>query len=95
LRKHEAGNPSGFHNELLDVEIEFFLDEAWFTLTGNVNRHKQILVLENPHTIHDVPPNDCEVGVWCAVNARTVTAPASFEEVIHNSRNVVPPDYQI
>jgi hypothetical protein len=50
----------------------------------------ETLVLENPHAVHQVPPKDCKVGVRCAVNARRIIGPSSFEEIIYNSRIAAP-----
>lgn len=76
-------------NGILDPELLFFSDEAWFTLKGNVNSLNNIYwCSENPSVVPEVSSHDPKVGVWCAVSARKVIGPVFFEETINSYRYV-------
>jgi hypothetical protein len=76
-------------NGILDPELLFFSDEAWFTLKGNVNSLNNIYwCSKNSPVVPEVHSHDPKVGVWCAVSARKVIGPVFFEETINSYRYV-------
>jgi hypothetical protein len=61
------------HDGIIDPDLFFMSDEAWFHVSGNVNaQNSSIWDTENPHVLHQRPLHDMEVGVCCAVSARRV-----------------------
>lgn len=64
----------------LDPALVFFVDEAWFTLKGNVNnQNNRYWRLENPYLVHEgVFSYGIKVAVWCAVNAHKIVLSIFF-----------------
>jgi hypothetical protein len=54
-----GGFEESVSSSLLDPVLMFYSDEAWFTLSGYVNRYWST---ENPHAIHEVPFHGLKVG---------------------------------
>jgi hypothetical protein len=47
------------YDSVLDPELPFFSDEAWFHLSGCFNLRQT----------SEVPLHDQKIGVWCAITA--------------------------
>jgi hypothetical protein len=64
----------------------FLLDEAWFTLNGNViGENNRYWYSKNPHAVfHKVFLHGLEVGVCCAVSACKTTGLVFFKEAPNN-----------
>jgi len=58
------------------LDATFFIDEAWFHLSGYVNsQNVRIWAAENPHTVHEEPLHSQKIGVWCGVSRRRIIGP--------------------
>jgi len=65
------------------LDYTWFLDEAWFHLSGYVNsQNSRIWASENPNAIHEEPLHSEKIGVWCGMSRRRITGPIFFEETI-------------
>jgi hypothetical protein len=63
----------------IDPNVTFFPDEAWFHLQGYINtQNNHYWSSQNPHLTHKVLLHPMKVGVWCAVSARRIVGPMSF-----------------
>jgi hypothetical protein len=63
-------------NGLLDPELTFYSDEAWFTLSGYINsQNDRYWFTENPHAVHKVLVHDEKLRGWCAISARRIRGP--------------------
>jgi hypothetical protein len=61
----------------------FSPNEAWLLLHRHVSpENDQNCNSANPHLIHEVPPHDIKVGMWCAMNAKQITGPIFYVETI-------------
>jgi hypothetical protein len=59
------------HDGILDPQLLFMTNEAWFHVCGHVNaQNVRICSDDNPHAIHQVPLRSEKVGVWCALSLR-------------------------
>jgi hypothetical protein len=59
------------HDGLIDPQLLFITDEAYFHLSSYVNsQNTRIWSDENPRSVHQIPLHDIKIGVWCAVSAR-------------------------
>jgi hypothetical protein len=77
------------HNGIIDPNLFFMSDEAWFHVSGYVNaQNSSIWDTENPHVLHQRPLHDIKVGVWRAVTARRVIGPIFFEDTVNSDRYV-------
>jgi hypothetical protein len=55
------------YDGMVDPDLVIYTDEAWFHLSGYVNRQKNHYnSAENPHSIHEYPLHDVKTGVRCA-----------------------------
>jgi hypothetical protein len=71
----------------IDRQLKFFPDEARFHLQGCINtQNNRYWSSQNPHLTHEVPLHPVKVGVWCALSARRVVVPVSFNETINCER---------
>jgi hypothetical protein len=51
-------------NVLLDPELTFYSDKAWFNVSGYINsQNSTYWSTENPHAVHEVPLHDLKVEV--------------------------------
>ena len=67
------------HDGILDPQLTFFTDEAWFNLSGYVNsQNNRHWGAENPHVTFEIPLHDQKIGVWCAISARRIVGPIFF-----------------
>jgi hypothetical protein len=86
------------HGGIIDPNLFFMSDEAWFHVSGNVNAQKShIWDTENPHVLHQRPLHDINVGVCCAVSARRVIGPIFFGDTVISDRyvsNILEPFFQ-
>jgi hypothetical protein len=77
------------HDSVLDPELKFFTDEAWFYLSGYIivqnNRYWSSI---NPRQTFEVPLHDQKIGVWCAITASRIVGPIFFENTINSERYV-------
>lgn len=78
------------NDELLN--LTFFSDEAWFTLSGYINsQNMRVWSAANPHTFRESPLHPLKVGVWIAVSRRRIIGPIFFHETVtaQRYRNIV------
>jgi hypothetical protein len=62
------------HDGIVDPQLLFMTDEAWFYVSGLVNvQNVRIWSDDNPHAIHQVPLLSEKMGVWCAPSPRRIT----------------------
>ena len=77
------------HDGIVDPQITFFTDEAWFHLSGYVNtQNSRHWAVENPHVIHEGQRNEQKVGVWCAISASRIVGPIFYEGTINSERYI-------
>jgi hypothetical protein len=86
------GDPSGRVNHcnwliqsmndgILDPQIVFLSDKAWFHLHGHVNsQNNWYWSSMNPRFNQEIPLYDPKVGVWCVIIAKQITGPIFFLE---------------
>jgi hypothetical protein len=75
------------HDGLVDPQLLFITDEAYFHLSGYVNsQNTRIRSVENPYTVHQTPLHDIKIGVWCAVSARRIIGPLFYHETVNSDR---------
>lgn len=73
---------------ILDPQLLFVTDEAWFHLNGYVNsQNNRYWATENPHETFQMPLHDIKVGVWCAISARRIIT-IFFDDTINSNRYV-------
>ena len=78
---------SSVNDGLIDPQLLFFSDEAWFHLNGRVNTlNCRYWASENPHRIQEIPHYDRKVGVWCAVSARCIIGPIFYKQTVNTER---------
>ena len=92
LRPGDAGNRLTFcrwikcflqrnGNSILDKT--FFSDEAWFHLSGYVNKQNdRIWSNDNPHLTHEVLLHDQKLGVWVAMSRKRIIV-LFFNEIVN------------
>jgi hypothetical protein len=52
------------YDGIVDSDLVFYADEAWFHLSGYANsQHNLYWSAEYPHSIHEVPLYDVKIGV--------------------------------
>jgi hypothetical protein len=62
----------------------FLTDEAWFHLSGYVNKQNyRIWRNENPHNYIVTVLHPQKIGVWCAISRRRIIGPFFFETTIN------------
>jgi hypothetical protein len=72
------------HDGLVDPQLLFITDEAYFHLSGYVNsQHTRIWSDENPHAVHQTPLHDIKIGVWCAVSVKRIIGPIFYHETVN------------
>jgi hypothetical protein len=77
------------HDGIIDPDLFFLSDEAWFHVSGNVNaQNSRIWDTENPYVLHQRPLHDIKVGVWRAVSARRVIGPIFLGDTVNSNRYV-------
>jgi hypothetical protein len=77
------------YDGLVDPQLLFITDEAYFHLSGYVNiQNTRIWSVENPHSVHQIPLHDIKIGVWCAVSARRIVGPILYHEIMNTDRYV-------
>jgi hypothetical protein len=77
------------HDGIIDPDLFFMSEEAWFHVSGNVNaQNNRIWDTENPHVLHQRLLHDTKVGVWCALSARRVIGPIFFGDTVNSDRYV-------
>ncbi|GFO34250.1 hypothetical protein PoB_006075500 [Plakobranchus ocellatus] len=75
---HIVQEPMEYDPDLLSKTI--FSDEAFFPLSGKVNRHNvRIWGTQNPHATLEFERNSAKVNVFCAVTQRAVYGPFLLE----------------
>lgn len=73
------------NDEILD--LSFFTDEAWFHLSGYVNKQNyRTWSVNNPNNRIEVPLHPVKVGVWLAVSRRRIVGPIFFHNTINGQR---------
>jgi hypothetical protein len=56
------------HNRLVDPQLLFITDKAYFHLSDYLNsQNVWIWHDENSHAFHKMPLHEIKVGVWCGV----------------------------
>ena len=82
---------TGFAEEFCDplqqnphtVEHIWFSDEAYFHLTGDINRQNaRFRGTQHPRQIHESTLHAQKVLVWCAVSAQSLIGPFMFEDYV-------------
>lgn len=69
------------------LDLSFFSDEAWFYLSGYVNKQNyRTWSVVNPHNIIEVPLHPVKVGIWLAVSRRRIIGPIFFHNTINGQR---------
>jgi hypothetical protein len=77
------------HDWLIDLQLLFITDEAYFHWSGYVNsQNTWIWSDEKPHAVHPIPLHYIKIGVWCAVSARWIIRPMSYHETVNSDRYV-------
>ena len=77
------------HDGIVDPQLLFMTDEAWFHVGGHVNaQNVRIWSNENPHAIQQVPLHSEKVGVWCAVSPRRIIGPIFFHHTVNSDRYI-------
>jgi hypothetical protein len=71
---------AGFYSlssKVIDPQLTFFSDEAFFHLQGYINTqiNNRYWSSQNPHLTHEVPLHPVKVGVCCPVSARCIVGP--------------------
>jgi hypothetical protein len=57
------------HDGVLDPELTFFIDEAWFHLSGYISaQNNRYWSRINPRQTFELPLHDQKIGVWCAIH---------------------------
>jgi hypothetical protein len=52
-----------------------------------VNSHNsQYCSAENPRLIHELPPHDEKLGVWCAISAHKINEPIFYDNTVNAAR---------
>jgi hypothetical protein len=86
------------HNGLVEPQLLFITDEAYFHLTGYVNsQNARFWSDENPHAVLHIPLHDIKIGVWCAVSARRIIGPIFYHEIVNSDwyvRNILKPCFE-
>jgi hypothetical protein len=58
-------------------------DKAWFHLSSHVNsQNTWYWMAENPH-LHEQPPHDQKIGVWCAVSGMSTIGLIFFDSTVN------------
>ncbi|KAJ4432161.1 hypothetical protein ANN_20777 [Periplaneta americana] len=69
-------------NEILNQT--FYIDEAWFHLSGYVNSQNfRIWNANNPYEFIETPLHAEKIGVWAAMSRRRITGPIFFDETVN------------
>jgi hypothetical protein len=77
------------HDGLIDPQLLFITEEAYFHLSGYVHsQNTRIWSDENPHAVHQFPLHDMKIGVWYAVSARRIIGPIFCHEIVNSDRYV-------
>lgn len=80
------------------LDLTFFSDEAWFHLSGYVNKQNmRTWSSENPHEFIESPLHSQKIGVWMAVSRRRIIGPTFFEGTVNAERyrrNLLEPFFQ-
>jgi hypothetical protein len=72
------------HDGLIDPQLLFITDEAYFHLSGYVNiQNTRIWSDENLHSVHQIPLRDIKIGVWRAVSTRRIIGPIFYHETVN------------
>jgi hypothetical protein len=72
------------HDGLMDPQLLFITDEAWFYISGRVNmQNVRIWSNEIPHVIQQMPLHSEKIGVWCTVSAQVITDPIFFHQIVN------------
>lgn len=75
------------NDEMLDSS--FFSDEAWFHLTGYVNKQNyRMWSAEAPGEFLQTPLHPIKIGVWIAMSRRRIIGPIFFEDTITADRYI-------
>jgi hypothetical protein len=73
------------HDGIMDPQLLFMIDEAWFHVSGHVNaRNVRMWSDDNLHAIHQVPLHSEKVGAWCALSLRQIIGPIFFHETVNS-----------
>jgi hypothetical protein len=76
-------------NGLIDPELVFYSEEAWFNLSSYVNsQNNRHWGTENPHAVHEVLLHNLNVG---AINTRRIIGIRRFHYTINSGRYILPP----
>jgi hypothetical protein len=63
----------------------FYFDEAWFTLSGYVNsQDNRYWSKRHPRSVHEVPLQDLEVRILCAISVQRIIEPMFFHGTINS-----------
>lgn len=69
------------------LDKSFWSDEAWFHLSGYINKQTmRIWSSENPHEILETPLHSQKIGAWLAVSRRRIIGPIFFNNTINAER---------
>jgi hypothetical protein len=67
------------HDSVLDPELTFFTDEAWFHLSGYISaQNSRYWSSINPRQMFEVPLRDQKIGMCCAITASRIVGPIFF-----------------
>jgi len=65
-----------FKENLGILDYTWFLDKAWFHLSGYVkSQNSHIWASENPNAIHEEPLHPEQIGVWCGMSWQHIIGP--------------------
>jgi hypothetical protein len=66
-------------NGFLVPKLTFFIDEAWFHLSGYINaQNNRYWSSINPKQTFELLLHDQKIGVWCATTASRIVGPIFF-----------------
>jgi hypothetical protein len=75
------------HDGIVDPQLLFMTDEAWFHVSGHVNaQNVRIWSDDNPHAIHQVSLRSKKLGIWYALSPRRIIGPIIFHETVNSDR---------
>jgi hypothetical protein len=77
------------HDGLVDPQLLFITDEAYFHLSGYVNSQStRIWSDDNPHEVQQILLLDIKIGVWCAVSVKRIIGSIFYHETVISNRYV-------
>jgi hypothetical protein len=77
------------YDGMVDPDLAFYTDEAWFHLSGFVNsQNNRYWSAENLHSVHEVPLYGVKIVVWCAISEHRIIGPVFFQKTINSERYV-------